>query len=281
MRYQVALQKAKGAFVSESALHISDGDKPNSVPALCWQSAGDDHLSLPDFSGSPADFHSPWCDDTRGFSGPAALPLFCLAPHGVFRASRITSRAVSSYLAFSPLPVLFSKNRRCLFCDTFRQRLRSLTSPAYFTRHAAVWCSDFPPVSRKRLTSDHLPSAINLSQSAKKKREPTDCADMTDKTVFTNFSRSQNGAGTARRKIVIIATAMTSSPIIAPRFPSKLPQPARPASIIRLPAMNSLATAPITGPTNKPMIPKKTPMSAPTIAPNAPHLVAPKYFAPK
>jgi hypothetical protein len=37
-------------------------------------------------------------------SGPAALPLFCLAPHGVFPASRITPRAVSSYLAFSPLP---------------------------------------------------------------------------------------------------------------------------------------------------------------------------------
>ena len=54
-------------------------------------------------------------------SEPAALPLFCLAPHGVFRASRIAPRAVSSYLAFSPLPVLFSKNRRCVFCDTFRQ----------------------------------------------------------------------------------------------------------------------------------------------------------------
>ena len=53
---------------------------------------------------------------------PAAHPLFCLAPHGVFRASRITPRAVSSYLPFSPLPALFSKNRRCLFCDTFRQR---------------------------------------------------------------------------------------------------------------------------------------------------------------
>src|SRR6266571_7261520 len=37
---------------------------------------------------------------------PAVLPLFCLAPHGVFRASRITPRAVSSYLAFSPLPAL-------------------------------------------------------------------------------------------------------------------------------------------------------------------------------
>src|SRR3979409_752467 len=38
--------------------------------------------------------------------GPAVLPLFCLAPHGVFRASRIAPRAVSSYLAFSTLPAL-------------------------------------------------------------------------------------------------------------------------------------------------------------------------------
>ena len=83
------------------------------------------------------------------FIGPAALPLFCLAPHGVFRASRIAPRAVSSYLAFSPLPVLFSKNRRCVFCDTFRQRPLSRMLPAYFTRHAAVWCSDFPPASHK------------------------------------------------------------------------------------------------------------------------------------
>jgi hypothetical protein len=43
------------------------------------------------------------------FIGPAALPLFCLAPHGVFRALRITPRAVSSYLAFSPLPALFQR----------------------------------------------------------------------------------------------------------------------------------------------------------------------------
>jgi hypothetical protein len=97
---------------------------------------------------------------------PAALPLFCLAPHGVFRASRITPRAVSSYLAFSPLPALFSKNRRYVFCDTFRQRNFSTATPAYFTRHAAVWCSDFPPISPANagLTSDHLPSAHSLTQ---------------------------------------------------------------------------------------------------------------------
>jgi len=80
--------------------------------------------------------------------GPAVLPLFCLAPHGVFLASRITPRAVSSYLAFSPLPVpLLPKNRRCLFCDTFRHRAFANAAPACSTRHAAVWCSDFPPAN--------------------------------------------------------------------------------------------------------------------------------------
>ncbi len=95
-------------------------------------------------------------DQLRKFSerlGPAVLLLFCLAPHGVFRAARITSRAVSSYLAFSPLPDLVcsrrsvsgvSKNRRSFFCDTFRRRDFSTATPAFSTRHAAVWCSDFP-----------------------------------------------------------------------------------------------------------------------------------------
>src|SRR5207237_8783096 len=54
--------------------------------------------------------------NSSGHAGPAVLLLFCLAPHGVFPAARITPRAVSSYLAFSPLPVLFSKNRRYHFC---------------------------------------------------------------------------------------------------------------------------------------------------------------------
>src|SRR4026207_2260010 len=49
---------------------------------------------------------------------PAALPLFCLAPHGVFRASRITPRAVSSYLAFSPLPALCCQRTGGVFSVT-------------------------------------------------------------------------------------------------------------------------------------------------------------------
>src|SRR5437868_15468586 len=79
-------------------------------------------------------------------NGPAVLPLFCLAPHGVFRASQITPRAVSPYLAFSTLPVpLLPKNRRCLFCDTFRHRNFAIAAPAYFTRHVDVWSADCPP----------------------------------------------------------------------------------------------------------------------------------------
>ena len=104
-------------------------------------------------------------------NGPAVLLLFCLAPHGVFPAARITSRAVSSYLAFSPLPALFSKNRRYLLCDTFRRRILTNATPASFTRHAAVWCSDFPLMS---LTTHQRSSAIttNLPRSAMKEREP-------------------------------------------------------------------------------------------------------------
>src|SRR5439155_17176513 len=54
----------------------------------------------------------------RIFCRSAALPLFCLAPHGVFHASRITSRAVSSYLAFSPLPALCCQRTGGVFSVT-------------------------------------------------------------------------------------------------------------------------------------------------------------------
>src|SRR5206468_3509602 len=103
-------------------------------------------------------------------------PPVCLAPHGVFPAARITSRAVSFYLAFSPLPALFSKNRRYHFCDTFRRRNLTNATPAFFTRHVAVWCSDFPLAS---LTTHQRSSAIthNLPRSAPKERKPRICVD--------------------------------------------------------------------------------------------------------
>jgi hypothetical protein len=72
---------------------------------------------------------------------------------------------------FTLARALLPKNQRYLFCDTLRHASFSTVMPACFTRHAAVWCSDFPPAS-KGLASDHLPSANNLSQPARKKREP-------------------------------------------------------------------------------------------------------------
>src|SRR6266496_2900284 len=75
----------------------------------------DDHLSQSRFRGTAREPRSAVIDRRYSFrdatipedrNGPAVLPLFCLAPHGVFHASRITPRAVSSYLAFSPLPAL-------------------------------------------------------------------------------------------------------------------------------------------------------------------------------
>ena len=74
-----------------------------------------DHLSQSRFRGTSREPRSAVIDRRysnrdatipEDRSGPAVLPLFCLAPRGVFRASRITSRAVSSYLAFSPVPAL-------------------------------------------------------------------------------------------------------------------------------------------------------------------------------
>src|SRR6266550_6222240 len=95
--------------------------------------------------------------------------------------------------------------------------------------------------------------------------------------ILSILSKNQNGGGTVIKKIVIITSAIINLPIMPPRFPNKLPQPARPASTILLPATNSPKIAPITGPTNKPIIPKKMPTSAPRMAPSIPHLVAPKY----
>src|SRR5213593_2449108 len=85
---------------------------------FCWRRVKIDIFARKTGAGRPANFHSPRCNGTRGSNGPAALPLFCLAPHGVFHASRITSRAVSSYLAFSPLPALCCQRTGGVFSVT-------------------------------------------------------------------------------------------------------------------------------------------------------------------
>ena len=73
------------------------------------------------------------------------------------------------------LPRLFTltctslpKNRRCLFCDTFRQPRLAPEPPACFTRHAAVWCSDFPLA---RIAAHQRSSAIAWSLSRLRRQE--------------------------------------------------------------------------------------------------------------
>src|SRR2546423_12326124 len=91
-------------------------------------------------------------------NGPAVLPLFCLAPHGVFRASRITPRAVSSYLAFSPLPALRCQRTGGVFSVTLsvdarlgERRPRVLRGMLPYGVRTFLWRALL-------LTSDHLPS---------------------------------------------------------------------------------------------------------------------------
>ena len=94
------------------------------------------------------------CSAWRNGSGPLRGFLFGLAPDGVFRALPVTRQAVSSYLAFSPLP------RPCgrggLFSVALSVGRLAPPSRVYLrldawrrdgvTRHRALWCSDFPPL---------------------------------------------------------------------------------------------------------------------------------------
>src|SRR5438874_13071303 len=100
--------------------------------------------------------------------GPAALPLFCLAPHGVFRASRIAPRAVSSYLAFSPLPALCCQRTGGVFSVTLSiAAVFQLQLPRILRGMAPYGVRTFlqQNPANAGLTSDHLPSRGSISQS--------------------------------------------------------------------------------------------------------------------
>jgi len=149
----------------------------------------------------------------RGIGGPAVLLLFCLAPHGVFPAISLTRDAVSSYLAFSPLPALFSKNRRYLLCDTFRRRSLSRTPPAYSTRHAAVWCSDFPLAN---LATHQRPSAITHKLTSLGNRGKQEVNQETKLEGISNFftvafALSQHRRSSSSRLVSFAAVAAGTS----------------------------------------------------------------------
>ena len=130
----------------------------------------DDHLSLPTHkrgtrAQSRSRDHDATIPEDLYRAGCSSSVLSCTA----WGFSCLANYSASGELLprlFTLARALLPKNRRCFFCDTLRHRNFPTAMPACFTRHAAVWCSDFPPTSRKRLASDHLPSANNLSQQA-------------------------------------------------------------------------------------------------------------------
>ncbi len=77
-----------------------------------------------------------------------------------------------------------------------------------------------------------------------------------------------------------ITSATTTLMILPANPPKKVPQVDLPAGSSPLPVRSSPAKTPSSGPTIIPTRPKKRPTIAPKMPPNAPHRVAPKYFAP-
>src|SRR5437868_9729634 len=99
--------------------------------------------------------------------GPAVLPLFCLAPHGVFRASQITPRAVSSYLAFSTLPELRCQRTGGVFSVTLSvTAILQLRRPRVFRGMLPYGVRTF---LSELLRSDHLPSREATTDSETEK----------------------------------------------------------------------------------------------------------------
>src|SRR6476659_5213098 len=77
-------------------------------------------------------------DHTRGLRADHSTLLFGLAPGGVCHAFAITGEPVSSYLAFSTLPV--TQGWRYFFCGTFPRSLGAAVSG-----HLVLLSPDFPP----------------------------------------------------------------------------------------------------------------------------------------
>ncbi len=91
------------------------------------------HLALPLLEGSSGQ---------PGDCPGACVPLFGLAPDGVYPAPAVTGRAVSSYLAISPLP----RNRVAAQSRRYVSVALSVGSPRpAVSGHPAWWCPDFPP----------------------------------------------------------------------------------------------------------------------------------------
>ena len=98
--------------------------------------------------------------------GSDRLPYLCFVLHrmGFFLPRNCSASGELLPRLFTLTCASLPKNRRCLFCDTFRHRALANAAPACFTRHAAVWCSDFPLAN---LASHQRSSAISAESIMK------------------------------------------------------------------------------------------------------------------
>jgi hypothetical protein len=155
-------------------------------------------------------------------NGPAVLPLFCLAPHGVFRASQIAPRAVSSYLAFSPLPDLRCQRTGGVFSVTLS--VTAILQP----RRPRVFRGMLPYGVRTflwralRSTSDHLPSRGSYHGLGTKERRDRS----SNKRPTTGYSKQilcvLLGETMATRVRVNFAPMVTERPFEKPEITWKI-----------------------------------------------------------
>jgi hypothetical protein len=198
-------------------------------------------------------------------NGPAVLPLFCLAPHGVFRASRITPRAVSSYLAFSTLPDLRCQRTGGVFSVTLSvtailQLRRPRVLRGMLPYGVRTFLSRIPQTRDSPAIICHRAHSTTPSLRWESGNQEARMGEGVDARTPHSFLdswlpdsiRFQIGDGTLSRNQQTIARAITSLARIPARFPKTVPQPARPALTMRLPAMSSPAIAPRSGPTSRP-----------------------------
>ena len=157
------LEKGRGRPVAE-APPLSDGCKPDSVQPATRAAGLDGHLSRR--RGSRAGGGSLW----NGDQYPEGSPLSrrsgrrpdpsCSVLHrmGFFVPPRLRSGRWALTPPFHPYPPACARGRS-VFCDTIRRPGLSRRPPARSTRHAALWCPDFPLRSRFAAQTER-PSAI-------------------------------------------------------------------------------------------------------------------------
>ena len=158
-------EEGRGRPVAE-APPLSDGCKPDSVQPATLAAGLDGHLSRRRGSrtgggslrnGDQYPEGSPLARRSGRRPGPSCSVLHRM---GFFVPPRLRSGRWALTPPFHPYPPACARGR-FVFCDTVRRPGLSHRPPARSTRHAALWCPDFPLPPRLAAQRER-PSAIGL-----------------------------------------------------------------------------------------------------------------------